>query len=395
MGWDQCGAGGCPINIAQPSLKHHLLQMGGDDCHIVRVRKPRSGKAKFWCVSHEASATARFGGRMPRCEGAYRTISELRRFKLDPKAYPGGVALWGAVEPVYNTAHVPADRGIHVHARHKPGKRKVIDHTYDAVELTVPKDLFSEGTVLITGETAVAYYLSRFLNRQIVHIFCPYCDTPHLDSDWFSVKPHRVHLCHGCNRLFRERVKRVSNPLEAVRHKLGDHDAGRKTVRAKGGLDIRQSDYPFGLQIWASNPALLWTSKRGEEEGIHVHGWERPTDDPQLDGTFNKVRIDGVDLDETQLRHFMAQNALIYLRGKVKALHCPQCDAVKFDQGDAAFRPHKEHECDECGHKFETVGSPRLVVSNPFVETIAALEAARVRGTDPNERLHLHHGNGS
>ena len=98
---------------------------------------------------------------MPRCEGAYRTISELRRFKLNPAKFPGGVALWGAVEPVYNTAHVPADRGIHVHARLSPGKSKVIDHTYDAVELSVPKDLLSDGTVLITGETAVAYYLKR------------------------------------------------------------------------------------------------------------------------------------------------------------------------------------------------------------------------------------------
>ena len=276
---------------------------------------------------------------MPRCEGAYRTVSELRRFKLNPEAFPGGVALWGSVEPVYNTAKVPADRGIHVHARMKAGKRKVIDQTYDAVELAVPKDLFSEGTVLITGETAVAYYLSRFLNRQIVHIFCPFCDTPHLDSDWFSVKPHRVHLCHGCNRLFREDVKRVSNPLEAVRHKLGDKDSRRKTVRAKGALDIKQSDYPFGLQIWASNPALLWTSARSEEEGIHVHGWERDTIDPQLDGTFDTVRVDGIELDEQQLRHFMAQNALVYLRGKVRSLTCPGCGTQKFDRGDMAFRP--------------------------------------------------------
>jgi transposase-like protein len=315
---------------------------------------------------------------MPRCEGAYRTISELSRFKLDPQAFPGGVALWGAVEPVYNTAHVPAERGIHVHARLKAGKRKVIDHTYDAVELTVPRDLLSEGTVLITGETAVAYYLSRFLNRRIVHIFCPYCQTPHLDSDWFSVKPHRVHLCHGCNRLFKEDVKRVSNPLEAVRHKLGDRDENRKTVRAKGPLEIRQSDYPFGLQIWASNPALLWTSKRGEEEGIHVHGWKRETTDPQLDGTFDRVRIDGIELDEELLRHFMAQNALVYLRRKVVSLHCPACGAAKFDRGDAAFRPKSSHQCDTCRFQFETPGRRRLVVSNPFVETLAALQAARM-----------------
>lgn len=351
--------------------------MDSDDCHIVRVPEPRHGKAKYWCVSHEASATARYGGKMPRCEGAYRSISEVRRFRLDPTAFPGGVALWGAVEPVYNTADVPAERGIHVHARLRTGKAKQIDDTFDAVELAVPRDLFSEGTVLITGETAVAYYLSRFLKRQIVHIFCPYCDTPHLDSDWFSVKPHRVHLCHGCNKLFKQDVKRVSNPLEAVRHKLGDRDTGRSTVRAKGALDISQSDFPNGLQIWASNPALLWTSTRSEEEGIHVHGWKRRTVHPQLDGTFGTVRIDGIDLDEQQLRHFMAQNSLIYLRRKITSLRCPKCSAPKFDRADAAFRPRSNHVCDACGFKFDTPGHRRLVISNPFVETIAALNAAR------------------
>jgi transposase-like protein len=285
------------------------------------------------------------------------------------------------VEPVYNTAQVPADRGIHVHARLEPGKGKVIDHTYDAVELSIPKDLFSEGTVLITGETAVAYYLSRFCKRQIVHIFCPYCDAPHLDSDWFAVKPHRVHLCHGCNRLFRQDIKRVSNPLEAVRHKLGDGDASRTTVRAKGRLEITQADFPFGLQIWASNPALLWTAAEPEKEGIHVHGWKRATENPKLDGTFNSVRIDGIELDEEQLKTFMAQSSLVYLKTKVVCLRCPACKAAKFDRGDAAFRPRSKHQCDECGHKFDTPGRRRLVVSNPFVETIAALHAART-GTE-------------
>lgn len=367
------------FNVANVHIGHHLRLMRSDDCHIVRVPKPRGGKSKFWCVSHDASATARFGGCMPRCEGAYRTISELRRFKLDPTKFPGGVALWGAVEPVYNTAHVPAERGIHVHARMIPGKRKLIDHTYDAVELAVPKDLLSDGTVLITSETAVAYYLSRFLKRQIVHIFCPYCEEPHLDSDWFAVKPHRVHLCHGCNRLFRQDIRRVSNPLEAVRHKLGDRDTTRTAVRAKGRLDIRQADYPFGLQVWASNPALLWTAAEPEKEGIHVHGWKLDTVNPKLDGTFKSVRIDGIELDEEQLRHFMAQNALVYLRGKVTSLHCPTCGAAKFDRGEDAIRPRSSHVCDSCGSKFASPGPRRLVVSNPFVETIAALDAARVR----------------
>lgn len=313
---------------------------------------------------------------MPRCEGAYRTIADYRRFRLNPDDFAGGVALWGAVEPVYNTAAEPAERGIHVHARKRPRGKKDIDGTYDAVELAVYRDLFNQERVLITAETAVAYYISRFLGRTIVGLFCPNCGTPHLDSDWFAVKPHRAHLCHGCNKLFREEQKRVSNPLEMVRHQLSAIRPPAKPSRARGSVDFRQADYPAGLQIWASNPALLWTSPRSEQEGIHVHGWIKPGVDPKLDGTFDAVRIDGIELNEAQLRIFMAQNALAYLKGKITLLECPSCGEELFEQGDTAFRPRLEHTCEACGTEFVSPGR-RKVVSNPFVATIKALKAAR------------------
>lgn len=316
---------------------------------------------------------------MPRCEGAYRTVADYRRFRLDPDEFPGGVALWGAVEPVYNTASEPAERGIHVHARAHAGGRKSIDQTFDAVELPVRRDLYSDERVVVTAETAVAFYISRFLGRTIVGLFCPVCNTPHLDSDWFAVKPHRLHLCHGCNRLFRQETRRVSNPLEMVRHQLGIVGTFAEPVRAKGEVDIRQTDYPGGLQIWASNPALIWTSTRREQEGIHVHGWQRPGAVPKLDGTFGSVRIDGIALDEEQLRVFMAQNALFYLRGKVVALDCPSCGSHVFNRGEAAFKPKNEHSCQSCGTVFATKNR-RRVVSNPFVATIKALKRSKIAG---------------
>lgn len=355
--------------------------MSSDDCHIRALPKPRDVRSRYWCVSHEASATARFGGRMSRCEGAYRTVADYRRFRLNPAEFPGGVALWGAVEPVYNTANEPAERGIHVHARGRAGGRKSIDQTFDAVELPVCRDLYNDERVLVTAETAVAFYISRFLGRTIVGLFCPLCNTPHLDSDWYAVKPHRLHLCHGCNRLFRQEARRVSNPLEMVRHQLGVTGAPAEPVRAKGDLDIRQADYPGGLQIWASNPALIWTSPRREQEGIHVHGWHRPGVMPTLDGTFGRVRIDGIELDEEQLRVFMAQNALIYLKGKVVALECPSCNSGVFDRGEAAFQPRNEHRCGSCRTVFVT-RHRRRVVSNPFVATVKALRRSRAAGGD-------------
>lgn len=312
---------------------------------------------------------------MSRCEGAYRTVADYRRFQLDPAAFEGGIALWGAVEPVYNTAIAPAERGIHVHARERSGGRKAIDQTFDAVELPVRRDLFNDERVVVTAETAVAFYISRFLERNVVGLFCPRCNTPHLDSDWYAVKPHRVHLCHGCNQLFKQETRRISNPIDMVRHQLGVGPSPAKPIRAKGILDIRQADYPGGLQIWASNPALIWTSTRREQEGIHVHGWHKPGVLPKIDGTFGCVRIDGIELDEEQLRVFMAQNALFYLKRKVVALNCPSCGGEVFDRGEAAFRPKNDRTCASCGTFFNTVRR-RKVVSNPFVTTVKALKRA-------------------
>lgn len=317
---------------------------------------------------------------MTRCEGAYRSIEASKRFVLEPEKYPGGVSLWGTVEPVYNSTGNPAERGIHVHARFECNSKKAVDWTFDAVELPVPRDLLGTETVVITRDTAVAYYLSRFLKRPMGAIFCPKCNTPHLDSDWFAVKPHRLHLCHGCNELFKEPDRLISNPLEAVRHRLGDHDSNRTVQRANKSISLRQSDYAGGMQLWASNPALLWTSTRPEEAGIHLHAFEDPSGMPIVDDTFDQVRIDGMPLDEEHLRHFMAQNALYYLRNKIVCLRCPVCNAAKFDRDEAAFRPKSSHSCDDCGNGFNTPGARKLVVSNPFVETVKVLELARSQG---------------
>jgi hypothetical protein len=326
-------------------------------------------------VAHGSSATARFGTRLDRCEGAYRTIAAHRRFKLDPSEFAGGIALWGAVEPVYNTTKRSAERGIHIHARLSTPGTKQIDDTYDAVEVSVKRDLFDEETVLITSETAVAYYLSKFANQKIDTLFCTHCTEPHLDSDWFSVKPHRRHLCHNCNRLFSAPDRGVSNPLAAVQLKFR-HQEQRRIKRAKAPLTINQADFPGGLQIWASNPAILWTSSRSEEEGIHIHGWKGQRSKPELDGTYNSVVIDGIKLDEEQLRYFMAQNALTYLRNKVRSLSCPKCCASQFDRGPSAFRPVAVRTCPQCGFGFESPGRRRLLVSNPFVDTLKALRHA-------------------
>ena len=84
-----------------------------------------------------------------------------------------------------------------------------------------------------------------------------------------------------------------TDPVAFIREALGDLDAGRQPIRASEDLDIRQSDYPGGIQIWASNPAILWTAPRPEQEGIHVHLFSDRHGPPVVDETFDLVRVDG------------------------------------------------------------------------------------------------------
>ncbi|HEX8625880.1 MAG TPA: hypothetical protein VF782_12515 [Allosphingosinicella sp.] len=345
----------------------------GRDCEIEAVGKQRNGMPRFWCKSHQASATGKYGRRLERCEGAYLAEQSEAR-EIDPKAYPGGVGLWGAVRPVYDSSAVPVEEGVHVHARRTVGGDKEIDGTFRAVALRVARNLLDAPNAYITMETAVASYISRFLQLPMMSLFCSYCGEPHLDSEWFAVKLHKRHLCHACGKIFPVNEKCISNPLVALRHMAGDREEDRAIEDATECLDVRQADFPGGMQIWASNPALLWTAPKPEQEGIHVHGYTGNGDDRSIDGTYAQVTIDGVRLNDTHLRYFMAQQALRYLDGKIVSLKC-RCGEPYFDEGEAAFRPHSKHQCGRCGESLKASGARKNVVSNPFVDTIAELRA--------------------
>jgi transposase-like protein len=344
-------------------------------CSIEQVGKQRNGRPRFWCSVHQASATGRYGARLLECEAAYRDAIPRSVLEINPEEYPAGVALWGAVAPVVDTSGLPTEVGIHVHAR-RNDRAKEIDATYDEVVLRYQRDLLETGRCIINAEAAVAYYISNFLQRDIKQLYCTYCQELHLDKGYFAVKPHRRHLCHGCGRYFHDQSKGVSNPIAFVRAHHRRPGSADKPIRPDRPLELQQADYPGGIQIWASNPALLWTADRPEEEGIHVHAFSEPGK-YAVDETFSSVVIDGVKLDEVQVQYLMAQQALPYISNKIVSLKCPKCDAAHFDQRDLAFFPHAQHTCESCDAEFSTPGRRRLVVSNPFVETRSQLMALK------------------
>jgi transposase-like protein len=266
-----------------------------------------------------------------------------------------------------------------VHARKIAGQKKDIDRTFPEVFLPVRHNLFESGLQSIGSKTGVSHYISKFFGRDLVTVFCTHCGRAHLDNDYFAVKPHRKHLCHHCGREFLHTERRVSNPVVGLREKFGDTHALRRLKRAPLDLDIRQADFAGGIQLWASNEAILWTVPDEELSGIHVHAFDNATEDPVIDETYNRVTVDGVLLDEEMLGHFMAQQALKFLSNKIVALDCPRCLRPHFDKGEEAIFPHKNHICEACGHAFDTPGKRKLVISNPFLQTIQKLSETRIQ----------------
>ena len=97
-------------------------------CDIVSVGKRRDGGTRYWCLRHKADATAKYGRPASQCRTAHiPPIGAADTLALDIDKYEGGIALWGAVPPVYDTTTQPIDRGVHVHARTMVGGVKEMD----------------------------------------------------------------------------------------------------------------------------------------------------------------------------------------------------------------------------------------------------------------------------
>ena len=343
----------------------------GNACHIVSVGKRRDGGTRYWCLKHRADATSKYGKPATVCRTAhFPHIAEKDILTLDFAKYPGGVALWGAVPPVYDTTTQPLDRGIHVHSRVTADSEKELDNTFRAVRI-IGKDLPEDG--LYVDELDAIYYMATTVfGCTMREVRCTYCRYSHLDRDWFSIHPHSRHLCAGCGKHFRDTQTGIGNPICGVRDACGVQTRAPKPSTKK--LKIRQQDFPGGIQIWGSNPAFIWTGKGAEEEGIHVHAFKEGAQWPETDETYGTVTIDGITLDPVMVRLYMAQAILPSLKDRVTTVTCTSCGQGIVSEGDLAFTPAMSQRCDACERDVPTPGRLRKVVSNPLPLVLAQLE---------------------
>ena len=340
------------------------------DCDVTPVGKRRDGGTRYWCLTHKADATAKYGRPALHCRAAHiAPVSAAETMLLNIDEYPGGVALWGAVPPIYDTTRLPLERGIHVHARKTRNGVKDVDRTVRAVRLTgggISPSLF-----LLSELEAIYYMVSKIICFEMRHVLCPYCGYSHLDKDWFSVHVHQRHLCDGCGKSFRDSIPGIGNPIRRVQRYFSNECGNpRKSSRY---LNLAQRDFPGGIQIWGSNPAFVWTLEDAEEEGIHVHAFEVNGETRSLDDTYSEVVIDGICLDPVMVRTLMAQSALPHIENRIVSLTCIRCLKSEFSVGDDAFTPKAGRTCSMCGEKLKGAGRLRKAIANPIVGVLDGL----------------------
>lgn len=332
-------------------------------CKIVPVEKRRDGGTRYWCLTHKADATAKYGIPATNCRYAHVPLIHAQdKLELNINKYQAGVAIWGAVPPIYDTTCLSPEKGIHVHARSVPGTKKEIDDSFRSVRL-----IASGGEFEIHELDAIYFMVSSIFRKRMKYIACPNCNWPHLDKDWFSVHPHKRHRCSGCGKNFRDNEVCIGNPIMEFCHLL--QCPQRKIPQISNRrLDIKQSDYPGGIQIWGSNPAILWTGEQHEVSGIHVHLYSDNGTTRVIDDTFGTVIIDNVKIEPDMVRKLMAQTCLPHLSSRIMSLNCNDCGEYYFDEYANAYSPSVVRECQNCKNLVTSNSRIRKVVSNPLVK---------------------------
>jgi hypothetical protein len=346
-------------------------------CIIRADTKLRNGYPNWWCFTHFASARGENGKKLDRCVNAnLPEISEDEQIYINLNDYPGGVGIWGSLAAVYDSKREIPEKGVHVHLRKNKGEKKVVDKTFKEVFIQIPSNssIDKKDWVRIDEYSACAYTASIIFGKKLKILKCKHCNRDHIDAEYFAVHYHKKHFCTYCGREFIDIEHGISNPIFYLQQLFSEKMKHRKLTKVDRRLIISQSDFPGGIQIWGSNPAVIWTAERKEEGGIHVHLFESDKGEPLIDDTYGYVQIDGIELDDMMIRYFMAQKSLPYLAKYITSLACPKCGKDHFDLGDNALNPHKIHECEHCNECFEDKTRYKGVVSNPVLKRLQQLE---------------------
>ncbi len=345
------------------------LQMttNSGNCDIAPVGKRRDGGTRYWCLAHKADATAKYGRRAVVCRAAHLPpILPEEILELDLDEYTGGIALWGAVPPIYDTTRLPLDFGIHVHARKIAGGDKNIDQTYRGVKLKGSR-LPTEG-LMVSEVDAVYFMVSSVFGFNTRFISCTFCGYPHLDKDWFSIHPHRRHLCAGCGKNFHDTAIGVGNPIRATQDALGLLPQKRR------GRERRfHFDSPTFLAAYRSGaliPQSFGPLRCPKKKAFTCTPSSATAKFPIVTILIPVSRLMDSNLDPIMVRTLMAQKSLPHLLGRVISLRCDLCGHMEFSADEMAFTPVVERQCSKCHGRLKGATRLRRTIANPLLASL-------------------------
>lgn len=310
------------IAVSSEQLLGTFPDRAGDDailqCDIVAAGKMRNGKDRWWCRTHQRHWGTKADIADAAAHGVMRCSNhgQLMSYVVDPEHINiqehAEVGIWCSMPPALTHKGEPGPRRpkIHVHVRNAPGAEKVVDRDYKALSLhyNASNSLFGSSEITkvhLTPPSALEFVLALESGKQMDCINCKDCGYPHLDLGEFARKEHTKHLCGNCGRDNTWSANPIaSTPLKPL------HDQFSKAgsyVDVDGVIDLDQ--YPgLPFQIWASTPAVLWTAKRAQERGIHVHVYK---DGKYLvDDTFGTVLLNRKPLERTALLDKMVAKSI-------------------------------------------------------------------------------------
>jgi hypothetical protein len=293
-----------------------------------------------------------------------------KKLKLGLKDYPGGLGIWAAVSPIYDTVGFSGqqDIGVHIHGRKLPRGEKELDDTFDVIVLEIDG---GSGSVKIDRANAIAFTFSTLGGLKTSALKCTRCDTLHLDEGYLAMHRHHKHICRLCGKELHTKTPSIGNPLAIVGQSLLRSDS--TSVKTEQVLEIKQSDFAGGIRLWTShNPAVVMLPGRQEVEGVHIHCYEK-SGARVVDGTFKHINIDGIIIESEQARLFTIQANIEMLLNCIVSENCPYCGEPHFDIGENAWEPHTVHTCYHCTKSFSVASYENI--SNPLLGKLANLRA--------------------
>ncbi len=286
-------------------------------CDFVSAGKYRHGKDRWWCRTHQCHwgtkadiQATHVTGQMV-CANARQPMCYVRNpMELDLNAH-AEVGIWCSLPAALTSTGVVPQRQprIHVHVRDVPGGHKSIDQDFPAITLVydTKSDLFANDAISrvnLTPPAAFEFLLGICNNVVMGCISCNHCGYPHLDLGEFGRVPHRKHFCGNCGRDSTwSKIPISSTPLKPI-HDL--YPTAHTHITPDKCLNLDAFGSSVSFVAWASTPAVVWTAKRPQEHGIHVHVAE--SGKRIIDDTFGQVIHEGVALNREALLERMFNN---------------------------------------------------------------------------------------